>query len=122
MASGSDQLEALRQITSSRWAHWGLSHSGITQAAHLGVQHGQGHRGFSRRSETVMLVCLAVSLVPVVMMWLSARPARGAERRWWGGPHSGVLAMGDRDLHLLTPLPGHHHGAALVVRYPRRWS
>jgi hypothetical protein len=50
--------------------------------------------GFSRRSETVMLACLAVSLVPVVMMWLSARPAHGAERRWWESAAVQVIARG----------------------------
>ena len=41
-----------------------------------------------------MLACPAISLVLVVMMWLSARPSYGAGRRWWGSAAVRVIAAG----------------------------
>lgn len=54
-----------------------------------------GEEGFRGRSGAVMLVLLVVSLVPVVMMWLSARPPNGARhRRWWESAVVRAIAAG----------------------------
>ncbi|MGB7981191.1 MAG: hypothetical protein WCF36_10420 [Candidatus Nanopelagicales bacterium] len=53
-----------------------------------------GRGGFSSRSAAVMIASLLVSLVPVVMMWLTARPARGAGPRWWESTGVRVIAAG----------------------------
>ena len=55
---------------------------------------GDGDAGFSDRSGAVLLACLVVSLIPVVMMWLSARPPSGAGPRWWESAPVRAIAVG----------------------------
>ena len=53
-----------------------------------------GYEGFSGNSAVVMLAGVVVSLIAVVMMWLSSRPSSGAGPRWWESVAVQVIAAG----------------------------
>lgn len=73
-----------------------LGFMGVAPGAYGGEGWGvYGQEGFTGRSGAVMLLLMVVSLVPVVMMWISARPSNGAKpRRWWESSAVEAIAAG----------------------------